>query len=86
MNTRARQPVEMGPDGLTSKDHTTAAKARRLLIEAKKARADERAAQARVGVIVQELRTLGASWSVIGAATGLSRAGAFKRYAKDELR
>lgn len=61
------------------------AKAREHMTTIRKAREAERAAAALVESSVQQLRTLGASWSVIAAAVGTSRAAAHKRYGAREL-
>lgn len=42
-------------------------------------------AEARIGNIVQELRTAGASWAVVGHLLGITKAAAHKRYGHDEL-
>jgi hypothetical protein len=39
----------------------------------------------RIRVTVQQLRTSGASWTVIGDALGVTRSAAQKRYGSDEL-
>lgn len=39
----------------------------------------------RIAVSVQELRTAGASWSVVGDVLGVSRSAAQKRFGRDEL-
>lgn len=59
--------------------------ARALIADLRNAQEAERAAKARVENIVQELRTMGASWSVIAAAVGTTRAAAHKRFARREL-
>lgn len=41
--------------------------------------------EARLETIVQELRTLGASWAVVGAALGTTKAAAYKRFSGREL-
>lgn len=95
MNARAR--IELGdgygsdavrPDGLPllnagwgAEARETETKARNLIREVRKAREAERAAARLVESHVQELRTMGASWAVIAAAVGTTKAAAHKRYA-----
>lgn len=50
-----------------------------------KARRQEHAAVERQALIVQKMRTQGASWAVIGSCLGVTREAAFKRYSKDQL-
>lgn len=59
--------------------------AREHLATIREARAAERAAAARVEVAVQQLRVMGASWAVIAAAVGTSKAAAHKRYGNRTL-
>ncbi len=51
----------------------------------RKARREERNAQARQALIVQQMRVQGASWAVVAACLGVTREAACKRYSKDQL-
>lgn len=97
----ARARIELGDgygrtfsnDGtplLTVEWGTTAPKtveyaARSLIAQIRNHREAERKAAAQIEVAVQELRNLGASWAVIAAAVGTSKAAAHKRYGSREL-
>lgn len=71
--------------GWSPKARETEAAAYEHLRAIRTARAEERAAAAKVESHVQQLRAMGASWSVIAAAVGTSRAAAHKRYGSREL-
>lgn len=49
------------------------------------ARRQEHAARERQALIVQQMRTQGASWAVVAECLGVTREAAFKRYSKGQL-
>lgn len=89
MSARARIELTEGGTPVAakygSKVDEDAHLARSLLVEARTLRREIAGNEAALEHIVQQLRSIGASWSVIGAAMGTSRAAAHKRFAGREL-
>lgn len=73
------------PTDWTEAARAEARAAATLISEAESARQEIARHEAVLANVVQQLRTMGASWTVVGAALGTTRAAAHKRYGGSEL-